>query len=190
MTGLTTSGGRNEPAPRNFVEHLQTLARTRPDEVWLTVAGESEGQPVERAFTYAAFERHTRALAARLQQQCAPGERALVMLDNDEHYAASMLACFYCGVIAVPVFPPESLRPQHLARLMGIAADSQAACVLTSSALLMLMASAEQGFTHAKAIAVDMLDLDLAEAWRPFLPADDDVAFCNTPRDRPLPPRG
>ncbi|WP_271466019.1 condensation domain-containing protein, partial [Paracidovorax valerianellae] len=177
MTGLTALDRRHGRAPKNFVEHLQALAQTRPDEVWLTAAGESNGEPVERALTYAALDRRTRALAARLQQHWPPGERALIMLDNDEHYAVSLLACFYAGLIAVPVFPPESLRPQHLARLLGIAADCQAACVLTSSVFLSLMDSAKERFLQIEAIAVDTVESSLAESWRAFAPADSDVAF-------------
>ncbi len=163
--------------PRNFVAHLRALAEQRPDEVWLTVADDAGGAHGERTFTYAVFERRVRALAARLQQQFARGDRALVMLDNGDHYAVSMLACFYSGVIAVPVFPPESTRPQHLARLTGVAADSQARCVLTSSALGAAMPAAAEAFGGAQVVAVDDVDIALADAWQPFDPAGDDVAF-------------
>ncbi|HEX7865265.1 MAG TPA: amino acid adenylation domain-containing protein [Variovorax sp.] len=161
----------------NFVEHLRALAQHRPDDVWLTVAGEADGAYFEKPFTYAVFETRVRALAARLQQRFAKGERALVMLDNDDHYAVSMLACFYAGVIAVPVFPPESMRPQHLARLTGIAEDSQARCVLTSAAMRAAMTGAPDAFAQAEMVAVDEVGLALADAWIPFSPAADDAAF-------------
>jgi len=170
----TASVGRQ---PRNFVTHLRALAEQRPHDVWLTVVDEVDGVYSELPFTYAVFERRVRALAARLQQQFAKGDRALVMLDNGEHYAVSMLACFYCGVIAVPVFPPESTRPQHLARLTGVAADSEARCVLTSSALSAAMSAAGNQFGDVQIVAVDTVDVALADAWQPFEPADDDVAF-------------
>ena len=162
---------------RNFVAHLRALAGRRPDDVWLTVVDEVGGVYSEVPFTYAAFERRVRALAARLQQQVAKGEHALVMLDNGDHYAVSMLACFYSGVIAVPVFPPESTRPQHLARLTGVAADSQARCVLTSAAFSTAMAAAGSQFGDVTLVAVDAIDEALADAWQPFEPADDDIAF-------------
>ena len=162
---------------RNFVAHLRRLAHTRPDEQWLTVARNVDGEYREDSFSYGAFERRVRALAARLQQRFAKGERALVMLDNGERYAVSMLACFYSGVIAVPVFPPESMRPQHLARLTGIADDSQARCVLTSQALQQAMANGPLHFGGAEIVAVDAVDIALADAWAPCEPADDDIAF-------------
>jgi hypothetical protein len=111
MEKNTTAQAPAASQPKNFVAHLSALARTRADDIWLTVVGEADGQHSENAISYGAFERRVRALAARLQQQFAKGERALVMLDNGDHYAVSMLACFYSGVIAVPAFPPESARP-------------------------------------------------------------------------------
>jgi len=176
MTETTQSAN---PQPRNFVAHLRALASTRPDDIWLTVAGMASGEYREEPISYGVFERRVRALAARLQRQFAKGERALVMLDNGDHYAVCMLACFYSGVIAVPVFPPESMRPQHLARLTGIAADSGARCVLTSIAISRAM-DADGGpaqFGGAEIIAVDTLDAALADAWIPFDPAEGDVAF-------------
>ena len=170
----TQSGGTR---PRNFVAHLRALAEQRADDVWLTVVDEADGVQSELPITYAAFERRVRALAARLQQQFAKGDRALVMLDNGDHYAVSMLACFYCGVIAVPVFPPESTRPQHLARLTGVAADSQARCVLTSAAFSAAMATDGHQFGELAIVAVDAVDAALADAWQPFEPGEDDVAF-------------
>ncbi len=168
------------PHPTNFVAHLRALADARRDDIWLTVVSAVDGTDRAEPISYGAFERRVRALAARLQQQFAKGERALVMLDNGDHYAVSMLACFYAGVIAVPVFPPESARPQHLARLTGIAADSQARCVLTSEAMARAMNAASAGlrqFGDAHIVAVDTVDISLADAWTPFEPADGDVAF-------------
>jgi amino acid adenylation domain-containing protein len=176
-TAATTVNLGHHPVSANFVEHLRALAQSRPDDVWLTVAGEADGAYFEKPITYAVFESRVRALAACLQQQFAKGERALVMLDNDDHYAVSMLACFYAGVIAVPVFPPESMRPQHLARLTGIAQDSQARCVLTSAAMRAAMSGAADAFAQAEMIAVDEVSLALADAWTPFAPAADDAAF-------------
>ncbi|MDN5882410.1 MAG: AMP-binding protein, partial [Nitrosospira sp.] len=105
----------------------------------------------------------------------AVGERALLLLDNDEHYVVAFFACLYAGLIAVPVFPPESTRERHLARLLAIAADAKACCVLTTSEILPLISSTGQ-FTQASMIAVDAVKPDEAFAWRPHVPRDDDIA--------------
>ncbi len=164
-------------APASLVEHLRGLAQQRPDDIWLTVAAVQDGRVVERSHSYGEFDRRVRALAARLQQLCPVGARALVMMDNDEHYAASMLACFYAGVIAVPVPPLESLRVQHLERLLGIVGDADAACVISTAEVMQALPGADARFAGIAAVAADQVDLADAEAWRPHAPAADDIAF-------------
>ena len=164
-------------APASLVEHLRGLAQQRPDDIWLTVAAVQDGRVVERSHSYGEFDRRVRALAARLQQLCPVGARALVMMDNDEHYAASMLACFYAGVIAVPVPPLESLRVQHLERLLGIVGDADAACVISTAEVMQALPGADARFAGISAVAADQVDLADAEAWRPHAPAADDIAF-------------
>ncbi|WP_373785377.1 AMP-binding protein, partial [Delftia acidovorans] len=164
-------------APASLVEHLRGLAQQRPDDIWLTVAAVQDGRVVERSHSYDEFDRRVRALAARLQQLCPVGARALVMMDNDEHYAASMLACFYAGVIAVPVPPLESLRVQHLERLLGIVGDADAACVISTAEVMQALPGADARFAGIAAVAADQVDLADADAWRPHAPAADDIAF-------------
>ena len=164
-------------APASLVEHLRGLAQQRPDDIWLTVAAVQDGRVVERSHSYGGFDRRVRALAARLQPLCPLGARALVMMDNDEHYAASMLACFYAGVIAVPVPPLESLRVQHLERLLGIVGDAGAACVIGTADVIEALPGADTRFAGIATVAADQVDLADASAWRPHSPAADDIAF-------------
>ncbi|AJE23278.1 amino acid adenylation domain protein [Azotobacter chroococcum NCIMB 8003] len=163
--------------PRNFVEHLCHLAAERPTDTALIVVREQDGAPADTLISYAALDRRVRALAAQLQERFGPGERALLLLDNDDHYVVAFFACLYAGLTAVPVFPPESARPQHLARLTGIAQDAQARCLLTTGAILTLLGTAVDGFAGCAALAVDAVDAAGADAWRPHAPADDDIAF-------------
>jgi amino acid adenylation domain-containing protein len=167
------AGILRQHVPENFVTHLRQLAAERADETWLTVV-DAAG---ERSYTYGAFEQRVRALAALLQRACAAGERALVMMDNDEHYAASMLACFYSGVIAVPVPPLESFRAQHVERVMGIVRDAQARCVLTSSAVAEAIGAAPGPFEGLEILAADRIDPARAGDWTPRAPAPHDLAF-------------
>ena len=179
MTTPTVSQGEPFAHPVNFVDCLSALVAARPADTALIVVTERDGQLLETPLTYGAFGARVRSLAAALQRRFAPNERVLIMLDNDEHYAVSMFACFHAGVIAVPVFPPESVRPQHLARLAGIAADAQARGVLTTTALEALVGAAAGQFGIAEVILVDRISTEGAGAdeWSPRQPADADVAF-------------
>ncbi|BBI49007.1 hypothetical protein HORIV_14280 [Vreelandella olivaria] len=182
----TFSSSPHNGVSNNFVEHLSRLAQERPHDRALIVVN-AQG---DTTLDYATLERRSRALASELQQRFPAGERALILLDNDEHYVVAFFACLYAGVIAVPVFPPESAKQQHLARLLAIAADSQAACVLTSTTIIDVVASASKGFGSAELIPVGAVDESRAEHWVEHRPKRDDIAFCNTPQ-APLPrPRG
>lgn len=174
--------------PRNFVEHLQQLAAERPEATALIVVKEQQAVPVDTLISYAQLDRRVKALAGRLQRRFALGERALLLLDNDDHYVVAFFACLYAGLIAVPVFPPESVRPQHLARLLGIAEDAQARCLLTSSAMLDRLGAALEDFKGCEAVAADLFDE--SDLWQPRHPADEDIAFLQYTSGSTATPKG
>ena len=182
----TCSSSPHNGVSNNFVEHLSRLAQERPHDRALIVVN-AQG---ETTLDYATLERRSRALASELQQRFPAGERALILLDNDEHYVVAFFACLYAGVIAVPVFPPESAKQQHLARLLAIAADSQAACVLTSTTIIDVVASASEGFGSAELIPVDALDESRAEHWIEHHPKRGDIAFLQYTSGSTATPKG
>lgn len=182
---LRNDAFRND-AFKSYVEHLSRLARERPSDRALIVVN-AQGETI---LDYATLERRSRALASELQQRFAVGERALILLDNDEHYVVAFFACLYAGVIAVPVFPPESAKQQHLARLLAIAADSQAVCVLTSTTIIDVVASASEGFGSAELIPVDAVDEIRAEHWVEHFPQRGDIAFLQYTSGSTATPKG
>lgn len=162
--------------PVNMVTHLLALAAARPGDTALIVVRSEDDAAVDIKIDYRTLDRRVRALAAVLQGRFAVGERALLLLDNDEHYVIGFFACLYAGLIAVPVFPPESVRERHLARLLAIAADAKACCVLATSEILFLIGGTEQ-FAQASMIAVDAVKPDEGFTWHPHVPRNDDIAF-------------
>ncbi|MGP9766972.1 amino acid adenylation domain-containing protein [Halomonas sp. AOP13-D3-9] len=182
----TFSSSPHNGVSNNFVKHLSRLAQERPHDRALIVVN-AQG---DTTLDYATLERRSRALASELQQRFPAGERALILLDNDEHYVVAFFACLYAGVIAVPVFPPESAKQQHLARLLAIAADSQAACVLTSTTIIDVVASASKGFGSAELIPVDAVDESRAEHWVEHRPKRDDIAFLQYTSGSTATPKG
>ncbi|SFE79904.1 AMP-binding protein, partial [Nitrosomonas sp. Nm166] len=164
--------------PDNFVTHLQALARDCPTDTALIVVNADGDGLVDRQFDYATLDLQVKALAAILQDRFAPGERALLLMDNDEHYVTGFFACLYAGVIAVPVFPPESIREQHLARLLAIATDAKAQGIITISRNLSLIGDAAIAqLAGVEILTVDTVAQNNATRWRAHIPENDDIAF-------------
>ncbi|MDP1786509.1 AMP-binding protein [Nitrosomonas sp.] len=164
--------------PDNIVVHLQALARERPADTALIVVNAEGEALIDRKFDYASLDLQVKALAAVLQNQYLPGERALLLLNNDEHYVISFLACLYAGIIAVPIFPPESVREKHLTRLVAIANDAKARCILTTSEILPLINSvAIVQFAETDILAVDSIEQSNASQWHAYTPKGDVIAF-------------
>jgi amino acid adenylation domain-containing protein len=163
--------------PTNFVDHLQTLAAQRPNDTAVIIVSERNGATTDAAITYFQLDQRVRALAAHLQRQFATGDRVLLLLDNDDNYVAGFLACLYAGLIAVPVFPPTSARPQHLARLVGVARDAGAVCAMTTTMLQSSLAPFLQDLPGVAAIAVDDIDERLSDDWSLRSPQGNEIAF-------------
>ncbi|MET3183915.1 UNVERIFIED_ORG: amino acid adenylation domain-containing protein [Variovorax guangxiensis] len=163
--------------PVDFVSHLRDLAARRPDDTALIAVTDREGAPLDTPVSYRRLDERVRGLAARLQQSCGRGECALIMLDNCDDYVVSFFACLYAGLVAVPVFPPESTRKRHLGKLEGIAADAGACCVLTHAAIKASIAAVAGAFTSVPLIAVDEIGGEDADRWAPHTPAATDIAF-------------
>lgn len=167
----------NAVHPVDFVSHLRDLAARRPEDVALIAVTDRDGASVDTLIAYRQLDARVRGLAARLQQSYGRGERALIMLDNSDDYVVSFFACLYAGLIAVPVFPPESTRKRHLGKLEGIAADAGACCVLTQTAIKASIAGVAEAFANVPLIAVDEIGAEDAGRWTPHTPAAGDIAF-------------
>ncbi|UJP06309.1 MAG: amino acid adenylation domain-containing protein [Nitrosomonas sp.] len=181
----------NRDFPVNLVTHLQKLAQERPHDTALVTVAAADEQLIEQRFDYRTLDQRVKAFAAVLQDCVPPGERALLLMENDAHYVIGFLACLYAGVIAVPVFPPESVREQHMARLLAIAADAQARCIVTTGDSLPLLGDA--GLTRLSGMAVltvDTADSSRAQDWRVFEPQGEDIAFLQYTSGSTATPKG
>ena len=181
-------------APHNFVDHLRHLAATRPRDTALIVAAERDGRPLDTALSYRQLDTRVRALAAVLQRHCDPQDRALLLLDNGEHYVVAFFACLYAGLIAVPAFAPRSARDKHTRRLQTMARDCRASCVLSSREVIALAGEAigKLGGADPMAcvIAVDSVDAAGAERWQAQSPAAEAIAFLQYTSGSTAAPKG
>lgn len=168
--------------PDNLVSHLQSLASERSTDPALIVVSADGDTLIDKQFDYALLDLYARAVAAVLQDRFEQGDRVLLLMDNDEHYVIGFLGCLYAGMIAVPIFPPESIRERHLARLLAIATDAEAQCILTTSALIPLISEAAiKQLADTAILTVDAIMQNdaqsAASAWHARIPEKDEIAF-------------
>ncbi|WP_250517959.1 non-ribosomal peptide synthetase, partial [Caballeronia sp. INDeC2] len=157
----------------NMIERLRELAATRGDDTALVVV-DANG---DTAWNYARLDGYAARIAASLQRADAAGERALLLMDSGADYVASFFGCLYARAVAVPAYPPETLRTQHLARLSAIANDADARFVLTTRALAERYREAFASIApNARVIEVDALEAD-ADAFDAAPAASKDLAF-------------
>jgi acyl-CoA synthetase (AMP-forming)/AMP-acid ligase II len=125
---------------QTLIELLQLRAQVNEQNPAFTFLADGDSQ--EEQITYGELDRRARAIAARLQKLCAKGDRAVLLYAPGLEYVAGFFGCLYAGMIAVPAYPPNPVRPRPgLPRIQTIVSDSQARVVLTSSGILAKTAS-------------------------------------------------
>lgn len=170
--------------PTSLAQALMRHAARRPDELALRfLDGHDEAGEV---LSYGQLHRGAVAIAQVLQRQAAAGERAVLLLPSGPEYVAAFFACLYAGVIALPAYPPESLRPQHLERLRAIIEDAEPKVVLTTEALL---PGLREHLYGPELLAVDGLDTQGA-AWAGEPPAAEAIAFLQYTSGSTATPKG
>ena len=124
----------NFPSERgaNFSTLIELL-RVRAQEYGPRIAFRylADGETEESTLTYAGLEARARGIAAALGSRAKSGDRALLFYTGGLDFIAAFWGCVYAGVVAVPVFAARLHR--QLPRLLAIAADSEAALLLTTA---------------------------------------------------------
>ncbi|WP_425537611.1 amino acid adenylation domain-containing protein [Myxococcus fulvus] len=165
------------PGSATLVDVCRMRAFDQPTDPIYTFVDE-EG---EHTVTYAQLDVQVRAVAARLQRELAPGERALLMYPPGREYVVGFLACLYAGVVAVPAYPPDVMRlGRTLPRLQALVADCGAKLALTTSGISELVGPLTEGLDDLRALrwlSTDEVPLSEADGWRAPALSDATVAF-------------
>ncbi|HET9931297.1 MAG TPA: fatty acyl-AMP ligase, partial [Polyangiaceae bacterium] len=115
-----------------IVSKFRSRVAAEPDALALIFL--QDGENDELRLSFAELDRRAWSLAARLAEQGAFGERALLLYAPGVDYVVAFLACLYAGVVAVPAYPPDPARLQRsLPRLLATVADSRCKFLLTTS---------------------------------------------------------
>ncbi|MFF3377483.1 fatty acyl-AMP ligase [Streptomyces sp. NPDC002680] len=126
-----------------------------------------------RTLTWHRLDIRTRAVAARLAETVAPGERVALLCPQGTDYVIGFLAALRAGIVAVPLFTPD--LPGHADRLAGVLADARPAAVLTTSGA----AGTVRAFLDAHGLPLRLIVTDLVpddQAGAPLPPAPDTQA--------------
>jgi acyl-CoA synthetase (AMP-forming)/AMP-acid ligase II/acyl carrier protein len=161
-------------AAASIVDVLRARALETPGRTAYTFL--RDGETPEPPLSYAALDERARAIAAWLQAEAKPGDRALLLYPPGLDFVCAFFGCLYAGVIAVPAYPPRANRPDP--RIEQIAADSSPSVVLTTEGVRAVMQSRPPlpGLA-ARWRATDAADHDGAEGWRETPPPADAVAL-------------
>ncbi len=111
--------------PATFVEALRERAAGpfAANGYSFLADGESEAERL----SYAELDRRARALAVLLGEHGAASERVLLVLPAGLDFVSALFGCFYAGALAVPLPPPDPLKPAAgLTQLARVARDAGA----------------------------------------------------------------
>ncbi len=145
----------------------------------------------EHHLCYGELDTKIRSVAAALAEHGRPGDRVLIVQQPGLEYVASLFGCFYAGMVAVPVYPPDLFRlRQTLPRLQSITSEADAGIMLSSRAILGETPGPLWRVCHGAAIATDEIDASWAEQWRPRTPSPDSLALLQYTSGSTDTPRG
>ena len=117
-----------ECSGNNLVEVLQHRAVYQGDNTAFTFLAGGEWE--SGSLTFRQLDARAQVIAANLQQNAKPGERALLVYPSGLDYIAAFFGCLYAGIIPVPVYPPRANG--NLGRLLSIWNDCQASLLLSN----------------------------------------------------------
>jgi fatty-acyl-CoA synthase len=147
-------------------------------------------QGATHEITWRQLDVRMRAIAARLQQSVAHGERVGILTPQGLDYVGAFFGTLKAGAVAVPLFAPE--LPGHAERLAVALTDSDPAVLLTTRAA----AGAVEGFLATllgrkpPVIVVDDIADGLADTFVPVAIDVNDVSHLQYTSGTTRPPVG
>ena len=160
--------GANSPLPVcNIPELVRRHAKHQAERLLFRFLPRREDDPIIE-WTYGEVSKSMAHVAKAISRETRPGERALLLVGDQQDFVQAFFGCLYAGVIAVPVYPPSGARRgSALARLKAIIHDCEAHTVVSTSKILAAVAD-EPIFDSLTKICLDRLDTDSSfPSWQP-----------------------
>lgn len=134
-----------------------------------------DGDTQEACLTFGDLDQRARMVGSVLQKVTQVGDRVLLLYPPGLDFIIAFFGCLYAGVIAIPTYPPQSMRADRsLPRIQAITTDAQAVVALTTQPMLdKTRALFEQApdFRALRWLTTDALSPELASEW--YEPAVD-----------------
>lgn len=165
------------PDNASIVQHVERWAKVRGDKLayrFLDYSTERDG--VAWDLTWAQFSARNKAVAARLQQVTAVGDRVAILCPQNLEYLVAFYGALYAGRIAVPLFDPS--EPGHVGRLHAVLDDCSPSAILTTTEAaegVRKFFRSRPAKERPRVIAVDAIPDEVAATWIPFDDVDQDT---------------
>src|SRR5690242_20405390 len=103
---------KTSTSPDTVVSAFQALWKRSPERLLFTFVDE-RGHDEETITAAAAGEAASSIAGALRGWGFRPGDRALLVYPPGPDFVRALLGCLAAGVVPVPVYPPNPVRPDH-----------------------------------------------------------------------------
>ena len=137
-----------------------------------------DAEGADTAYSRSEVNTRIKAVAARLAQVGAPGDRVAILAGNSPEYIFAFMGALYAGQVPVPLYDPN--EPGHEHHLKAVLGDSGARVVLTNKQGAPAVRAYFSGLPAAerpRIMEVGSLPDSLAQAWEPIAAPAGDIAF-------------
>lgn len=140
-----------------------------------------DGETQEAGLRFVDLDQRARVVGSALQRVTQKGDRVLLLYPPGLDFIVAFFGCLYAGVVAIPMYPPQSVRAdRRLPRIQAITNDAQAVVALTTRPMLdktHLLFEQAPDFRALHWITTDTLSSELAAEWRDPLVDSNTLAF-------------
>lgn len=151
---------------KSLVEVLDYRAAFQPDKTAFIFL--QDNVLTELKITYSELQSRAKSIAARLLQKTEMGDRALLLYPPGIDYIEAFFGCLYAGVIALPVFPPDTTGVRRsISRLTSIIANADPSVVLTNCSTMdmrKVLISNEIKYEGIELIETDLIETSSVSA--------------------------